>query len=181
MKKTKHRSAKRIAVLAVLVIAAAALAACEAFGGATAEAAESRVRRFELIARSDVLNIGEGVTFEGFTFNGTMPGPQNVVQQGDLVELIVHNEDYVAHGLSMHAIDGQTSQFLGNIEPGETATLEFVAEDPGVFMYHCAPGGHGIMAHTMGGQHGMFVVEPNEPYQMEQDLGREPDIRIYVV
>ncbi len=170
------------AVAAAAVLAAAVFAGFQAgvLPGTRAEAA-TEVQRFELVARSDVLNIGDGVTFEGFTFDGTMPGPQKVVQQGDRVEVILHNEDSVAHGLSLHAINGQTSKYLGNVEPGETARLEFVAEHPGVFMYHCAPGGHGIMAHTMGGQHGMFVVEPNQPFQMEQDLGREPDLKIYIV
>ena len=162
-------------VLPALIVAGVALLA---MGGPERE---SEHHEFYLEARSDTVNISDGVTFEGFTFDGTIPGPQKVVRQGDTVEIIVENTDSVAHGLSMHAIDGQTSNFLGNIEAGDTATLEFTADDPGVFMYHCAPGGHGIMAHTMGGQHGMFVVLPDEQYQMEQDLGREPDVEVFIV
>ena len=143
--------------------------------------AQDDVKRFELVARSDVINIGDGVNFKGFTFNGTMPSPQIVVQEGDTVELTVRNEDTVAHGLSIHAVNAQTSNYLGNIMPGETRTLTFTADFPGVFMFHCAPGGHGIMAHTMGGQFGMIVVEPKQPYQMEVDLGREPDLKVYLL
>ena len=165
--------------VAGLIVLAGALIIMAMGTTETTRAAEHHT--FYLETRSDTLNIGDGVTFEGFTFNETMPGPQMVVNQGDTVELIVENTDSVAHGLSIHAVDGQTSNYLGNIEPGETARLEFTADDPGVFMYHCAPGGHGIMAHTMGGQHGMFVVMPDEPYQMEQELGREPDVEIFIV
>ncbi|GAB6088461.1 plastocyanin/azurin family copper-binding protein [Spirochaeta dissipatitropha] len=139
------------------------------------------LRQFELITRSDTLNIGDGVTFDGFTFNGIMPGPQLMVNEGDTVEITVINEDSVTHGLSIHAANAQTSNFVGNIPPGETRTLTFTADFPGVFMYHCAPGGHGIMTHTMGGQFGMMVVEPKEQYQMQKDLGREPDVKVYLI
>jgi nitrite reductase (NO-forming) len=162
------------------LIALAALAAL-VLGSAFAEAEEEEVKRFELIARSDTLNIGDGVTFKGFTFNGTMPNPQIVVQEGDLVEITVRNEDTVTHGLSVHAANAQTSNFVGNIMPGQTKSVTFRADYPGVYMYHCAPGGHGIMAHTMGGQFGMMVVEPNQQYRMEEELGREPDLKVYLV
>ncbi len=167
-----------IAGIVAIVVGTGAIGALVAWAAPESEGAH---REFHLEARSDVLHIDDGVTFDGFTFNGTMPGPQKVVNEGDTVEITVENTDTVAHGLSMHAIDGQTSNYLGNIEAGDTATLTFEADDPGIFMYHCAPGGHGIMAHTMGGQHGMFVVMPDEPYQMEQELGREPDVEIFVV
>ena len=156
------------------IVAIALLALGSAF-------AEGEVKRFELVARADVLNIGQGVNFKGFTFNGTSPGPQMVVQQGDTVEITVRNEDTVAHGLSIHAANAQTSNYVGNVMPGETKVVTFTADYPGVFMYHCAPGGHGIMVHTMGGQFGMIVVEPNEPYQMEVELEREPDLKVYLV
>jgi nitrite reductase (NO-forming) len=48
-------------------------------------------------------------------------------------------------------------------------------------MYHCAPGGHGIMTHTMGGMFGMIVVEPKATYRLEKELGRPPDLRFYLI
>ena len=49
-------------------------------------------------------------------------------------------------------------------------------------MYHGAPGGHGIMTHTLGGMSGMIVVEPtSKKYRLEQELGRVPDVKVYVV
>ncbi len=161
------------------------LTGCDGNSGATTRGRSGEqtgeVRQFELITRSDTLNIGDGVTFEGFTFNGTMPGPQMIVNEGDTVEITVINEDSVTHGLSIHAANTQTSDHVGNIAPGETKTLTFTADYPGVYMYHCAPGGHGIMAHTMGGQFGMMVVEPQQKYRMEEELGREPDVKVYIV
>ncbi len=180
---SKNKGMKGMIGMAGLVLAALVLAAC-GNGGPTAgggNTGDGELRQFELIARSDTLGIGDGVSFEGFTFNGTMPGPQMVVNEGDTVEITVVNEDSVTHGLSIHAANAQTSNFVGNIEPGETRTLTFTADYPGVYMYHCAPGGHGIMTHTMGGQFGMMVVEPTERYRMETELGREPDVKVYLI
>ncbi|MBI4287015.1 MAG: multicopper oxidase domain-containing protein [Chloroflexi bacterium] len=140
------------------------------------------VKKFELVTKKADLTIDEGVTFKAFTFDGKSPGPLLAVDEGDTVAITVRNEDTVAHGLSMHAANTQTSLFTGNIAPGKTATLTFRADFPGVFMYHCAPGGHGIMTHTMGGMFGMFVVEPKtKKYQLEQQLGKTPDTRVYIL
>ena len=175
---------RRVAVAAAITAALLLLAACQrpaTTAGDRQNPGTGEVRRFELTTRSDTINIGDNVTFEGFTFNGTMPGPQMEVNEGDTVEITVINEDSVTHGLSIHAANAQTSNYVGNIAPGETRTLTFQADYPGVYMYHCAPGGHGIMAHTMGGQFGMMVVEPQQRYRMEQELGREPDLKVYLI
>ncbi|OGF56551.1 MAG: nitrite reductase [Candidatus Fraserbacteria bacterium RBG_16_55_9] len=140
------------------------------------------VKKFELVAqKAELISIDEGVAFKAFTFNGTMPGPLMIVNEGDTVEITVRNEDSITHGLSMHAANTQTSAFVGNISAGQTKTLTFKAEYPGVFMYHCAPGGHGIMTHTLGGMFGMIVVEPKKKYRLEEELGKAPDLRFYIV
>jgi nitrite reductase (NO-forming) len=148
---------------------------------ASSAEASGDVKRFELVAKQSEVAVDDDVVFRAFTFNDTVPGPQMVVQEGDTVELVVTNEDSVTHGLSVHAANAQTSAVVGNLPPGQTATLRFKADAPGVYMYHCAPGGHGIMTHTMGGQFGMIVVEPKQKYKLEEELGREPDIRMYVI
>ena len=136
----------------------------------------------EITAERGMVALDEHVGYDGFTFNQTIPSEQFIVQQGDSVRMILHNEDTVAHGLSVHAADAQTSAHVGNVPPGESRSVTFLAKYPGVFMYHCAPGGHGIMMHTKAGQHGMIVVEPaNGRYGLEAELGREPDLRLYFV
>jgi nitrite reductase (NO-forming) len=139
------------------------------------------VKKFELVAGRRDLVIGEGVVFKAFTFSGTVPGPLIIVEEGDRVEITVRNPDTIMHGLSMHAANTQTALSVGAIPPGQTKRLTFTAEYPGVYMYHCAPGGHGILAHTMGGMLGMVVVEPKKKYKLEEELGRPPDLKIYIV
>lgn len=149
--------------------------------GFTSSEGSSATRGFELVAKQQDIVIDNGVLFKAMTFNGKLPGPMLVVDEGDTVEIKVRNEDKVTHGLSVHAANAQTSAFVANIAAGETRTLAFRADFPGVFMYHCAPGGHGIMTHTMGGMFGMIVVEPKKKYKLEQQLGKPPDLRFYVI
>jgi len=139
-------------------------------------------KRFVIELYRTKVVIGDGIVLDTFTINGTVPGPTIVVEEGDIVELIVVNKDDVTHGLSVHAIYRSTSPFIGNIAPGATKRIIFNASYPGVYMYHCAPGGQGIFVHTMSGQYGMIVVKPKiYKYKLEEILGREPDIEIYLI
>ncbi len=126
--------------------------------------------------------IGNGVVYDGFLTNGTVPGPLIVVDEGDIVEFKVVNTGRVPHGASIHSAYTQTSKYLGNINPGQTGRVVFRATHPGVYMYHCAPGGHAIPMHVLAGQYGMMVVKPkSEPYLMDEIMGQEPDIEIYLL
>lgn len=150
-------------------------------GDARGAAASGSLKKLLLVAKQADLVIQEGVVFKGMTFNGTVPSPMLVVNEGDTIEITVRNHDTITHGLSVHAANAQTSLVVGNIAAGQTKALTFRADFPGVFMYHCAPGGHGIMTHTMGGMFGMIVVEPKKKYTLEERLGKSPDLKLYVI
>ena len=122
--------------------------------------------------------IGQGVIFKGFTTNGKIPGPAFNMDEGDIVELIIVNKGNIPHGASIHAAYTQTSKYVGKIPPGETRKFLFKASYPGVYMYHCAPGGHAIPIHILYGQYGMMVVHPKKKYKLEQALGKKPDVEI---
>lgn len=125
--------------------------------------------------------LGNGVMYDGFLTNGKIPGPTIIVDEGDIVEFNVVNTGSVPHGASIHAADTQTSKYLGKIGAGETARVVFKATKPGVYMYHCAPGGHAIPMHVLFGQYGMMVVKPKQKYELENQLGREPDLELYLI
>lgn len=124
--------------------------------------------------------LGNGVIFKGFTTNGTVPGPTIIVDEGDIVEFTVVNKGTIPHGASIHAAYTQTSKYLGKIEAGATKTMVFKVTQPGVYMYHCAPGGHAIPMHIIFGQYGMMVVKPKKQYKLEQLLHKAPDVEIYL-
>lgn len=125
--------------------------------------------------------LGQGVMYDGFNMNGQVPGPTIRVQEGDIVELEVRNDGVHPHGASIHAAYTQTSSHLGDIPSGESRTFKFKASQPGVFLYHCAPGGHAIPMHVIFGQYGTMIVEPADDgpqFKLEEELGHEPDLEI---
>lgn len=124
--------------------------------------------------------LGNGVIYKGFMTNGTIPGPTIIVEEGDIIEFTVINKGTVPHGASIHAAYTQTSKYLGKIEPGKQKSMLFKVTYPGVYMYHCAPGGHAIPMHVIFGQYGMIVVKPKKKYQLEQILNKPPDVEIFL-
>ena len=126
--------------------------------------------------------IGQGVIYDGFMTDGKIPGPTLRVTEGDIVRFTVENNGTVPHGASIHAADTQTSKYIGQIGPGQSKSVTFRANMPGVYMYHCAPGGHAIPMHVLFGQYGMMVVEPKDKkYKLEEELGHGPDLTLYMV
>ncbi len=126
--------------------------------------------------------LGNSVVYDGFRTNGKVPGPTFRIQQGDVVEMIVENTGSIPHGASLHAAYTQTSKYLGEIPAGQSKSVKFRATQPGIFMYHCAPGGHAIPMHVLFGQYGMMVVEPSEQkYKLEEELGHGPDVEIFLL
>ena len=126
--------------------------------------------------------IGNGVVYDGFTMDGKVPGPTIVVDEGDVVEMAFVNEGSIPHGASIHAAYTQTSKYVGKIGSGETKSVRFRAMMPGVYMYHCAPGGHAIGMHVIGGQYGMILVRPKPgSYQLERELGHAPNIELFMI
>ena len=55
----------------------------------------------ELAAAQGTIRLASGEEVEGYTLNGTSPGPTIEAQQGDLVQVTVTNED-VAEGITLH-------------------------------------------------------------------------------
>lgn len=139
-------------------------------------------KKFRLELNEGDVFIGNGVVYSGFTVNGTIPGPTLIAEEGDVIELTAVNNGGVPHGMSIHAAYTQTSKYLGKIAPGATASMLFRVNHPGVYMYHCAPGGHAIPMHTLLGQYGMFVVKPKTvKFKAEQIIGHKPDVELYIV
>ncbi|MCS7143236.1 MAG: multicopper oxidase domain-containing protein [Aigarchaeota archaeon] len=139
-------------------------------------------KKFLLIAGETDVYIDDEILYKAWTFNGTVPGPLIYVEEGDLVEITIKNNGKYTHGASIHAANTQTSIFVGNVPPGQSKSLVFKADFPGVYMYHCAPGGHGILTHTMAGMYGMIVVEPKKAkYKLQEELGKAPDLLVFLI
>lgn len=117
----------------------------------------------EITAREVVGEMADGVTFNYWTFDGTVPGPFLRVKEGDTVRLTLHNDETSLHhhSIDLHAVTGPGGGAAATIvAPGESKTITFKALNPGVFIYHCAhPNVANHMAH---GMYGLILVEPKE-------------------
>src|SRR5690606_8812690 len=60
-------------------------------------ASDARIKEYRIPIRHERIEIAPGVTYEGWTFGGTVPGPVMRVKQGDLVRVTLVNEAPMAH------------------------------------------------------------------------------------
>jgi len=111
----------------------------------------------------------EGHIFNGWTFNGTIPGPTMRVTEGDHVRIKVINSpgNQHAHSLHLHSIhaaimDGVSmGGYEGGAIPQEVALCMFIAKPYGVFPYHCHV--EPIADHINRGLYGMLIIDPKTP------------------
>ena len=82
------------------------------------------------------------VKMAAWTFDGAIPGPLVRVTEGDTVDFTLINppENKNAHSMDMHAAQVDVLTEFAPVKPGETKHYSFVANVPGVFMYHCGAG-----------------------------------------
>ncbi|GAA1603830.1 MULTISPECIES: multicopper oxidase family protein [Kribbella] len=118
----------------------------------------------DLVARKERFDLpGRGPT-DGYTLNHTSPGPRIVAQQGDLVQVTLHNENIVA-GITLHwhgvdvpnAEDGVAGVTQDAVQPGQSYVYRFVAKDAGTYWYHSHQVSHD---QVLKGLYGILVVQP---------------------
>src|SRR4051794_21802355 len=119
-----------------------------------------------LVADETTVDIGNGVTANADTYNGTIPGPTFHLKVGD--QVIVHFENHLAtptaihwHGVELsNGMDG--TPFVQNqVAPSSNALYKFTVTRPGMFWYH--PHHHSSTNQVFRGLYGLIVVtDPNE-------------------
>lgn len=130
------------------------------------------VRQFTLIVEENqkIPITYEGHIFDGWTFNGTIPGPTIRVTEGDLVRIRVinSNDNTHAHSLYTQPINfGKDNAFTmsgqpgGTISPGRSFTYEFIAGPYGVYPYYCHV--EPMADHINRGLYGMMIIDPKDP------------------
>jgi nitrite reductase (NO-forming) len=119
--------------------------------------------KFDLETSKVTARMADGVAYEYWTFNGTVPGPMLRVREGDTVEINLGNaaDAGVTRSIDLHAVTGPGGgAAVTQIMPGENASFTFKALNPGVYVYHCAT--PMVAHHIASGMYGMIVVEPKE-------------------
>jgi nitrite reductase (NO-forming) len=133
-------------------------AALLALVGLTLFAGQSQAstRSFTLTVERKPVKIGSAMTYNAWTYDGTVPGPLLKAAQGDEVKITLINHTKDAHGINVHAAQISPEHFSG--DPMKTVSYSFPAEVPGVFEYHC--NAHPILDHIASGMYGMMIVAP---------------------
>ena len=130
-----------------------------------------KVVEVEFVIEEKEIKVAEGAYIQAMTYNGSVPGPMIVVHEGDYVELTLVNPktNTLVHNIDFHASTGAMGGgSLTEVAPGEVVKLRFKAIKPGVFVYHCAPGGPMIPWHVVSGMNGAIMVLPRDGLKDEQ-------------
>jgi ZIP family zinc transporter len=135
-----------------------------------------RTKVFHIAERAAPWTISPGLTVMANTYNGVVPGPALVVNQGDTVVIDYHNDDTTPDTIHMHGIHdipvsmdgvGGISQPL--VQPGQRFEYRFIADVPGTFIYHT----HDDEAMLNSGLYGAIIVLPAHPLPVERHLGHD--------
>ncbi len=123
---------------------------------ASAPRLHAATRNFTLTVGKNQVDIGGGMKYAAWTYNGTVPGPVLRVRQGDTVNLRLDNPTSDAHGIFIGGAQIAPHHFGG--DPLAPVNYSFKAEVAGVFAYHCTA--IPVLDHIAGGMYGMLIVEP---------------------
>jgi FtsP/CotA-like multicopper oxidase with cupredoxin domain len=122
---------------------------------------------YTLTARKERVHLASGQEVDGYTVNGTSPGPTLRVVEGQLLQVTLVNEN-VSDGITLHwhgvevpnAEDGVAGVTQDSVLPGKSYTYRFVANHAGTFWYHSHQLSH---TQVQGGLLGALVVTPRTP------------------
>lgn len=133
----------------------------------TGALAAPKLHNILLIANENLLRIAPdndlypgGVWLNAMTFNGTIPGPLIVANQGDTLTVTLKNEGKLAHSLNFHAGFGPSHALSGVVSAGENKTWTMKVNYPGAFVYQCDGDNlNGMWEHIADGMYGGIVVK----------------------
>ena len=120
------------------------------------------VVKVHMVMKQKTVDIAPGVKYDVWAFDGeyNAPGPIVHVREGQTVEFTLTNGHEIAHSMDFHAARIAPNQAFKDVQPGESFTFRFQADDPGVYMYHC--GTKPVLAHIANGMYGAIIVRPKD-------------------
>jgi FtsP/CotA-like multicopper oxidase with cupredoxin domain len=118
-----------------------------------------------LTARQGRFRLASGREVDGYTLNGTSPGPTIRAAAGQLIEVKLVNES-VPDGVTLHwhgvevpnAEDGVAGVTQDAVGVGGSYVYRFVATEPGTYWYHSHQISH---EQVRGGLLGALVIDPS--------------------
>ena len=96
----------------------------------------------KLEVKEVVERLADGVEYTFWTFGGGVPGLFIRVREGDFVEFHLNNHpksSKVPHNIDLHAVTGPGGGAASSFTaPGHSSQFSFTAQNPGLYVYHCA-------------------------------------------
>jgi len=138
-----------------------------AYDARLAPVVDAPIKEFRIPIKDATLEIAKGITYQGWTFGGTVPGPVIHVRVGDLVRVTVVNNSPMPHSIDFHAARIPANIAYRMIMPKDSVQFEFMAKDAGAFMVHC--GTPPVTMHLMQGMYFAFIVDPKDGWGTKAD------------
>lgn len=132
-----------------------------------APASDAPIKAFRIPIEDATIEIAKGITYQGWTFGGTVPGPVVRVHEGDRVRITVVNEAPMPHSIDFHAARIPANVAYRTIMPHDSLTFEFTARDPGAYLVHC--GTPPAVMHMMQGMYMTMIVDPRDGWGTRAD------------
>jgi manganese oxidase len=124
---------------------------------------ENGMKVFDLTTSVVQWEVAPGQRYEAWTYNGTVPGPQIRVKQGETIKVRVHNKLPESTSIHWHGVeiadnsqDGVTFVTQDPIKPGQTYEYTLTPINCGSHMYHSH---HAADAQVPLGLLGAFIVD----------------------
>ncbi len=163
-------------------VAGAPAAAPDARGNQLLEPtlAPDGAKEFQLSAGVVRWSILPDVQVGAYAYNGQVPGPQIRVTQGDRLRIRFTNNlpepsSIHWHGLVLdNGMDGAADVTQPPVEPGQSFTYEFTAEQAGTYFYHSHKA---VDRQQTLGLYGTLIVEPRE-WAAQKPFDREYTIAL---
>jgi FtsP/CotA-like multicopper oxidase with cupredoxin domain len=116
------------------------------------------VRELEIAVEERLIEVGDGVLFQAWTYNGTVPAPVIRATEGDTLRIHFENRTGHPHNLHFHGAHRPEQDGWELVPPDGETTYEIVAGPAGLHPYHChtAP----LAEHIGRGLYGMMIVDP---------------------
>jgi zinc transporter, ZIP family len=135
-----------------------------------------RTKIFHIVERAAPWTLKPGLTVMANTYNGVVPGPAIVANEGDTVVIDYRNEDATPDTIHLHGIRGAPDSMDGVagisqplVATGQSFRYHFVANRAGTFIYHT----HGAEALLNSGLYGAIVINAANPPPAERGLAHD--------
>jgi manganese oxidase len=128
-----------------------------------------RIREYNLTALDRRIEVAQGVFFDAWTYDGSVPGPIIRATEDDLLRVNFANAGSHPHTIHFHGIHpGGMDGVFETVNPGDTFTYEFPARPYGMQLYHChaTP----LKKHIHKGLYGAFIIDPKKPRPPAREL-----------